>query len=67
MYAIDDVDIEMLCPDSPPMEGGIEEQVIGEDEAEVDAVDEMMADVMIQADGVAEGVASQVDAEEAAT
>ncbi|BBH01792.1 hypothetical protein Prudu_012167, partial [Prunus dulcis] len=59
LYAIDDVDIEMLCPDSPPMEGGIEEQVT---EAEVDAVDEMMADVMVQADGVAEGVASQVDA-----
>ncbi|BBH03413.1 Serine protease inhibitor SERPIN family protein [Prunus dulcis] len=43
-------------PNSPPMEGGVEEQVAGEDDAEV----------MVQADGVADDVASQADAEEAA-
>ncbi|BBN67706.1 hypothetical protein Prudu_159S000600, partial [Prunus dulcis] len=43
LYAIDDVDIEMLCPNSHPVEGGTEEQ----------------------ADGVVEGVAGQVDVEEA--
>ncbi|CAL8174061.1 unnamed protein product [Prunus armeniaca] len=32
----------LLCPDSPPVEGGAEEQAAGEDEAEEDAVDEMM-------------------------
>ncbi|BBN70567.1 hypothetical protein Prudu_1504S000300, partial [Prunus dulcis] len=35
------------------------DDVTGEDEAEVDAIDEMMAYVMIQADGAAEGVAGQ--------
>ncbi|CAL8163989.1 unnamed protein product [Prunus armeniaca] len=61
LYAIDDVDIETLCPDSPPMEGGTEEQADGED-----AVDEMMADVAKQANGAAEGVDDQAEAEEAA-
>ncbi|XP_034227602.1 uncharacterized protein LOC117636985 [Prunus dulcis] len=56
LYAIDDVDIETLRPNSPPIEGGVEEQVAGEDDAEV----------MVQADGVADDVASQADAEEAA-
>lgn len=61
LYAIDDVDIETLCPDSPRAEGGTEEQEVGEDGGEVDTVDEMMADE------AAEGIADQVDAEEAAT
>ncbi|BBG97113.1 hypothetical protein Prudu_006131, partial [Prunus dulcis] len=59
LYAIDDVDIKMLCPNLPPVEGGTEEQVTGEDEVEVDAVDKMMADAMVQADGATEGVAGQ--------
>ncbi|CAL8114443.1 unnamed protein product [Prunus armeniaca] len=61
LYAIDDVDIETLCPDSPRAEGGTEEQEVGEDGGEVDTVDEMMADE------ATEGIADQVDAEEAAT
>ncbi|CAL8154981.1 unnamed protein product [Prunus armeniaca] len=61
LYAIDDVDIETLCPDSPRAEGGTEEQEVAEDGGEVDTVDEMMADE------AAEGIADQVDAEEAAT
>ncbi|CAL8083190.1 unnamed protein product [Prunus armeniaca] len=51
LYAIDDVDIETLCPDSPRAEGGTEEQEVGE----------------MMADEAAEGIANQVDAEEAAT
>ncbi|BBG99755.1 hypothetical protein Prudu_009547 [Prunus dulcis] len=56
LYAIDDADIETLRPNSPLIEGEVEEQVVGEDDAEV----------MVQADGVADDVASQADAEEAA-
>ncbi|CAL2270491.1 unnamed protein product [Prunus armeniaca] len=66
LYAIDDVDIETLCPDSPRAKGGIKEQEVGEDFGE-DTVDEMMADVTEQADEAAEGIADQVDTEEAAT
>ncbi|CAL2247521.1 unnamed protein product [Prunus armeniaca] len=66
LYAIDDVNIETLCPDSPPVEGGAEEQAAREDEAEEDAVDEMMADVAEQADGAIEGLDDQAEAEEAA-
>ncbi|CAL8990808.1 unnamed protein product, partial [Prunus brigantina] len=36
---------ETLCPESPRVDGGTEEQEVGEDEVEEDAVDEMMADV----------------------
>ncbi|CAL2257686.1 unnamed protein product [Prunus armeniaca] len=66
LYAIDDIDIETLCPDSPLVEGGTEEQAAGEDEAEEEAIDEMMANVAEQADGAAKGVADQAEAEEAA-
>ncbi|CAL2257060.1 unnamed protein product [Prunus armeniaca] len=66
LYAIDDVDIETLCPDSPLVEGGAEEQAAREDEAEEDAVDEMMADVAEQADRATEGVVDQAEVEVAA-
>ncbi|CAL8124078.1 unnamed protein product [Prunus armeniaca] len=65
-YAIEDVDIETLCPDLFPMHGGTEEQAVRKDGVEEDAVNEMMADVAEQAGGAVEGMVDLVDAEDAA-
>ncbi|KAI5351585.1 hypothetical protein L3X38_004476 [Prunus dulcis] len=77
-YEIEDGNIETLCHNLFHLQGeqvnavnieGIEEQVAEEEVAEEDrakdAVDEMVADVAEQVGGAAEGVADQVDAEEA--
>ncbi|CAL2229287.1 unnamed protein product [Prunus armeniaca] len=59
-YAFEDGDIEMLYPDL----FHVQEAVVEEDRAK-DAVDEMVADVAEQACGATEGVADQMDTEEA--